>query len=286
MRDILFTYFPLLETLQILFENEEIYHLLERTPSGHSVHFDDDLNCIEDLCCGSLSVKHHFIVAHPTCLKFIIYYDELTFSNPLGAAAINTKYGVFYFTLGNFPPSLRSHLDFIFLLGIGRAADLKGAGIEDMLKPLVAELKLFSRGVTMKVAGQSKKIFGFPLLFLGDTRAANHLFGLKEGVGTSFRKCLQCFASRDDMCTKVDLTFFRKRKLEDHLVAASQIEMEGKDSGKTSMETGITRLSSLFSLSACCNFQPFEQCPDDVMHVLFEGIVPYVIKKNFCLASC
>ena len=63
---------------------------------------------------------------------------------------------------------------------------------------------------------------------------------------------------------------------------ASQIEydlMRGKTD--SSRDFGITRMSSLFNLRESCEFDPFEQTPDDLFHVLFEGIVPYTLRLFF-----
>ena len=230
---------------------------------------------IIDLCCGAIHTENSFIKSHPRALEFILYYDELSFSNPLGAEASKNKFGVLYFTLANFPPHIRSHLDFIFLLGLAQANDVKGELIENLLKPLVAELKTFANGLHLGLEHNTRLFFGYPFIFVGDTPALNHLFGIKEGVCSSFRKCRQGFASRNDFGSKFDINLFKKRNVEEHIVEAMQVEMEsGTNNSSTSKEEGITRLNSLFQLANVCNCNPFTQAPDDLMHVLFEGIVP------------
>ncbi len=49
--------------------------------------------------------------------------------------------GIFYFTLGNIPPSARSKLSSINLLAITKEKHLKKYGMDTILKPIVNDLK-------------------------------------------------------------------------------------------------------------------------------------------------
>ena len=216
------------------------------------------------------------------CLQLIIYYDELTITNSIGNATTKNKLGLFYFTLTNFPPLFRSHLDFIFLLAVCKSEYAGGKGIDSVLRPLIDELNTLSNGITESELGSSTKLHVAPLLFVGDTPALYHILAIKESVGASYRKCRQCFASREDFAQKFEIELFRKRTIAEHRLLCAQVEhdiLQGQQD--TSIETGITRYSAIFALRSSLNFDPFTQSPQDLMIVLLEGIIPFVLKHVF-----
>ena len=49
--------------------------------------------------------------------------------------------GLFYYTLGNLPPKLRSSLKSIHLLNVCRYTDIEKYGIDVILEPFVEEIK-------------------------------------------------------------------------------------------------------------------------------------------------
>ena len=57
--------------------------------------------------------------------------------------------------------------------------------------------------MNLQVNGRTKTIHGSVLVTLADTLAAHQLGGFKVGVGFALRKCRVCFATFEDMQTKV-----------------------------------------------------------------------------------
>jgi hypothetical protein len=59
---------------------------------------------------GSQFKEHLLYKDHPEALQIHLYFDELEVCNPLGSRALKHKLGLFYYTLGNIRPELRSTL--------------------------------------------------------------------------------------------------------------------------------------------------------------------------------
>ena len=123
-----------------------------------------------DFCDGLAYKESPLFQQDRTALQIQLYYDDVEAVNPLGS---NTKVhklgmqllviirytrhvhalqycwhsGLFYYTLGNLDPKLRSTLDSIFLLAIAKVTAIQAHGIDVILEPFVeAVQKLEVRG--------------------------------------------------------------------------------------------------------------------------------------------
>ena len=123
-------------------------------------------NFLEDFCDGSIFKSHPLFTHHSErefCLKlqFIIYFDEVEITNPLGSAKGKHKLGkqaslymhntylrsylidyvaLFYYTLANIHPKLRATLKTIQLIAAVTSPNLKEYGYEAVLKPFIDEV--------------------------------------------------------------------------------------------------------------------------------------------------
>lgn len=273
-------YYPITDTISAILQNPLILNIIDSYRKAHEKAQEEPE--ISDILTAELATAKRAVHYDEGSFNLMIYYDEVTIANPLGTAAQKHKIGAFYFTLCEFPPEIRSHLDFIYLLAVGNAETLKSKGIEIVLRPLVNEIRELSSGRVFQTSSGSRKIRILPFLLLGDTPALNHLIGFKEAVGASFRKCRTCFASKDDISKTLELSLFQKHTVEQYRISAAQVEMDlNAGEFRSSIDTGITRLSSIFEWTRLNDFNPFIQSPDDLMHVLLEGIIPYTFKMFF-----
>ncbi len=213
----------------------------------------------------------------------MLYFDEVILTNPLGHTAKAHKYGMIYFTLADLPLHLRCHLDFIFLVGVARAEIMSSDTIDDILKFIVNDLNELAQYKLYDTARGKVNISCNLSLIVGDTPAINRLLGLKEGVGFSFMKCRHCFANKEDFDIYFDLELFKKRNVSEHNVLCAQLlySKTQSSSAEYSKETGINRYSALFQINDMCTFDPFLQSPHDLMHILFEGIIPHTLREFF-----
>lgn len=96
----------------------------------------------EDFCDGSYFKSHPLFLSNKFALQIQLYYDDFECVNPLGSKKGMHKVGCLYFILRNLPPRVNSALLNIHLVSLFHAQDAKKYGIDEILKPLVKDLKI------------------------------------------------------------------------------------------------------------------------------------------------
>ena len=133
---------------------------------------------------------------------------------------------------------------------------------------------------------------GTVLVVLADTLAAHQLGGFKIGVGFSLRKCRQCMATLDDMQTQVCIIVAHSATLLllcQPLLLCLQFTEEGLHlRNPTNYDYHCSLLSGplgtadsvTYGLNYCSPLNKINgfhaasgQMPQDIMHVLFEGVL-------------
>lgn len=141
------------------------------------------------------------------------------------------------------------------------------------------------------VNGETIHTKGSLLLFLADTLAAHQIGGFKIGVGFSFRKCRNCLTTADEMEGNVSNHFiycvFMHVLLKQYRHNAFQLRTPELHEYQCSLLKGP--LASFNSTTHGVNYRGILndiplfnvadwQLPQDVMHVLLEGVLPLEIK--------
>lgn len=190
---------PFLESLQQFLSIREVFEsVMLNFASNNSA--TDPVDHISDVWDGSFVKRIPLYVQQKgAILCFQIYMDEVELSNPLGSKKGKHKVSVFYWVLMNLPPSFRSSLRCIQLLGIVNSELLKQRGVDVFLRHFLDDLIILHEGVTLNVRGEQRVWFGILLHFCGDIPAANFVGGFKEGVGFANLPCRSCMISRDSL---------------------------------------------------------------------------------------
>ena len=260
-----FYYIPIEATLKRLLEKPEV---LAEVKLSHP-----ESGCLHDFCYGSLFKENPFFQAQQNALQIIGYYDELEVCNPLGSYVKKHKMGCLFFSLGNIRPRKRSSLKAIYLVALSKSALISKYGINAFLKPFVDELTcLRTSGVTVVVNGGSEVFYGSLFAMLADTLAAHTLGGFKEGMGFSLRMCRLCMATKSNAQVRYLEKDLILRDPRSHAMYCHQIESGGPLKDHFSICYGINRLSELERIN---DYSVTYGMPHDLMHDLFEGIVPY-----------
>ena len=98
--------------------------------------------------------------------------------------------------------------------------------------------------------------------------------GFKEGVGRSFQKCRLCYCTFEGVQDKFSEDDFSMRSNEQYLNQCTEIENAPVLETQKELQTtyGINKRSPLLQLPS---FDVTKQLPQDVMHILLEGIIQY-----------
>ena len=133
---------------------------------------------------------------------------------------------MFYYTIGNIRPELRSTQRTIQLIACVTSKNIEKYGYQAILKPFIddvnklARVLLFINSLTfliilynqlqdgIRIPNTDVVLHGTVLLLLADTMAAHQLCGFKVGVGRALRKCRDCNATYDLIQIKVSCRKF------------------------------------------------------------------------------
>ncbi|KAL4009325.1 hypothetical protein ACER0C_003177 [Sarotherodon galilaeus] len=136
-------------------------------------------------------------------------------------------------------------------------------------------------------ASGERTIHGALISVCGDTLAQHEVAGFKEGVGFAYSKCRHCDCHFEDMQEKFNEDLFVKRTMASHNRQCNDIEKASTDFLKDNLKItyGINRRSKL---TESPHVDIINQTPQDIMHVILEGVAPYEIKcvlKNLVLSG-
>ena len=125
-------------------------------------------NFYYDICDGSFYKDDSFFKEHSDALKLIIFHDQLEICNPLGSRAKKHKVYMYYYTLANLNLRFRSKHCAVRLIAICNASLIKKYGIDEVLAPIIEDLKLLYDGVEMDVGGKREVVYGKVVACTGD----------------------------------------------------------------------------------------------------------------------
>ncbi|RLU16140.1 hypothetical protein DMN91_011899 [Ooceraea biroi] len=255
------------------------------------LHNDDVLSCVDNpkpydgtirtILDGSYYRSHKIFKRDKKALSIIVYYDDVEFANPLGAKT--RKLSIFYWTLGNVYPELRSSLRSINLLAITSHANVKKHGAEKVVSDFLNDLALLGNedGISLKIKDVQRKFTGFLNFVAGDTPA--YLGGFKEGVANAHRPCRTCFADKQSIQERFSEELFVIRNMETHTQHCEDVYSPGLNKqarGFWSTFYGVNFKSALMNVD---NINVTKIFPHDFRHIMFEGGTLAVEIKNFLI---
>ena len=125
--------------------------------NGHDT--DDEL--MKDFCDGQYIKTNQFVQQHMPCLQILINTDSLIVVNPIGAHVKKHIIDVFYWTLANIRPGLRSRWSSMHLLGICKTNFFKKHGLKVFLSDFVNTLNDLHNGIQININGQNRLVFWY-----------------------------------------------------------------------------------------------------------------------------
>ena len=227
-----------------------------------------------DFCDGSLFKNHPLFSSNRHAFEIVAYYDDLEVVNPLGSYTKKHKLGCLYFFLGNIRPQFRSTLNCIHLVAVGRTEDIQHYGTNAFLTPFVEDIKrLYLDGLPISIGNCEYVLHGGLIAFLADTLAAHAVGGFKGSMSFSLRVCRTCMVTPEQIQEYVTESSCTLRTLDNYFEHCSLLEGPLKSHFSTTY--GVNFLSVLEEVPG---FSVINGLPHDIMHDLYEGIVPFELK--------
>lgn len=221
---------------------------------------------------GSHFKDNIFLAGGKLRILLKLYIDEFEICNPLGTSRRKHKLCGIYWTLNNLPASLQSSLHAIYLAVLCKSDDLKKYGYEQILHPLLHDVKSLEQdGLYIPLLGKCFK--GTVQFVVADNLGAHSLSGLNESFSSGYI-CRFCTGTKADIQTNdVQSGAFSLRRKELHALHVKTASESGASCFGVKNHCIITETLTHFSIHT--------GYPPDIMHDVFEGIVP--VELAHCL---
>lgn len=250
---------PILEMIQKMFQHTDILNRIMETNISHQGLYTSHKD-------GSYFQENELLSSSELSLPLILYIDDLEIANPLGTSRKIHKLCAVYWVFADLPSKYRSGLHVIQLAALCKVPDLQRCGYQRAFGPLLQDLKTLEQdGVFIECLGKS--VQGTVLCVVSDNLAAHSLAGFSQSFRTGFI-CRFCNATRD--------------LIQSHDVGDGKFSLRTKASydhnmqevlhGDGHSQEGVQRKCIL--TESLQYFHTTTGFPPDVLHDLFEGIVP------------
>ncbi|XP_056450915.1 uncharacterized protein LOC130386152 isoform X1 [Gadus chalcogrammus] len=216
---------------------------------------------------GTHFKENPFLATENITLPLLLYIDDFEVCNPLGTSRKKHKITAVYWVLANIPPQFRATLKSIYLAVLCKATDVKKYGYEAVLEPLLKDLvQLEEEGLFIPALG--KKIKGTIVSVVADNLGAHSIGGFVESFSGS-HVCRFCLGALSEFQKKeVRAGSFRARTRQEH-----SLHVQTASENPTLTHCfGVKRQCPL--TNKLQHFHVLSGYPPDLLHDLFEGIVP------------
>lgn len=232
---------------------------------------------LHDFNDGLLVHNHPLFSTDNIALKLLIYYDDVNIANPMTNKVHHL--GLFYYQLVNIKSVYHGKLKSIHLFAICKKPYIKEFGLNEILKPLVDDLKELGSdsGYPFDIGGGTVYLRGAVLAGIADTPASQAIGCFKEGVGGAKRKCRHCMTNWEEMQEHFLEEEFVLRDSTLHDQQVFHIENAGSEYLRSffSKQYGINDRATILEAPY---FDVTKQLLQDIMHIFLEGILSYEIK--------
>ena len=237
--------------------------------SGHESQSDMML----DFCDGNMVKSDGYIRTHQPCLMFAINTDSIEIVNPIGTHVKKNKLDVFYWTLLNLKPALRSKWCNIQLFALCKTVYLKQYGMDKIMDNFIQTMQQLFNGMFIKVGATNHKVYGKLIVGIADTPAAAFLGNTKQSSSFSHRFCRTCNITSHELNTRLTVSELEERNSQLHLERCQSLQdMPARLKPFWSKQWGLNGFSPLLKLP----YINLAECLiHDPMHCLLEGIFPY-----------
>ncbi|XP_058839036.1 uncharacterized protein LOC131694578 [Topomyia yanbarensis] len=250
-----------------------ILALVMKNPGARKMIAEEAVN--DDILCGFKDGQrfktHPFLTRFPDALRLSLHLDDVEYLNPLGSRKSKKKLTNFSVKIENLHPAINSSSNRIYLTLTVRSRDVKKYGYNNVMKPLIQDLRELESddGVVVQYGSEKFTMRAVLVHVLGDTLAIHEIFELMGPQSSLF--CRMCYATRTALhCGNIGDTFPHRTE------ESIQGDLNALQSGtKTPSQCGIIRKSALNEVKY---FNIAENNTFDPMHDLLEGVVMVVIK--------
>lgn len=269
-----FQYVPLLKSLRQLFEKKDILDKAIENHEGQNRNSDSgEQHTYRSYQDGSYFRENAFLSGNELRILVNLYGDDFEVCNPLNTSRRKHKLCGIYWTVSNMPPGSNSSLHSIYLAILCKSDDVKAYGLDRILHPLLQDVKTLEQdGIFIPLLGRCVK--GTIQVVVADNLGAHAFAGFNESFSGGYI-CRFCTATKTDIQT--------------NSVRSASLPLRTRELHESHVQTAELTGTSCFGVKRHCSisktlehFNVLTGYPPDVMHDIFEGIVPVELAR--CLA--
>lgn len=261
-------YVSILKTIVSLFAHEHFRNAYFDYNENHQCTDGE----YERFCCGTNFKRNELFQSNKNAIQIQIFYDDFELTDALKTKDI--KVCGIYFIIHNFPPTLTSQLQNMYLICVCEKSVIKKYGLQAILRPLVQDLKsLEDEGISINNKFNLK---GTLVQASFDNLGGNELFGFVKSFSAK-HFCRICNCDKET-CQKITCeranTLRTKQEYETKMIEVDGYLRSGRsiDFKKT---LGYANHCLLNDLKY---FHSIENRSQDVMHDVYEGGMRFVMK--------
>lgn len=266
-----FQYVNPIEQLEVLFSdpNFEKMYVDYNTSNDHVCKE----NVYERFCCGSVYQNSEFFKSNPLAVQLKLFVDDFEPCDALKSKAGKHKTTAYYLQINNLPTKFLSKVNSIYLVALCNASDSKNeyTNTNNVLEVIVKDIQKIEKDGIKTKSGQYIK--GTLMCGMFDNLGGNILYGL-HGSFSSNHYCRICTALKRD-CQRMTMEDPTLIRTIDGYNKNLQL-LESNDKIKDTQ--GIKTYCCLNDLKY---FHIMKNITVDLMHDIFEGLIPFTLEKIF-----
>lgn len=258
-----FQYVPILKSLlQVLSRKDILDLILSEAEAQRTVY-----NSFHD---GTFYKTNELFSKNDLTIALNLYVDDFEICNPLGTSRKKHKITSVYWVLADVPSLLRSELNSIFLAILCKAEDVKRFGYSAVLEPLLKDLVVLEEE-GLYVPSLGRRVKGTVFSVIADNLGAHSMGGFVESFSSSY-VCRFCLGEKSQFQDgEVRNKAFPPRTAEQHTLHVQALQ----ENNSLMHVYGVKRQCAL--TAKLKYFHVLSGYPPDVLHDLFEGVVPLEI---------
>lgn len=268
-----YQYVPVKDTIQSLFRSMEFCDMYfnENTVLDHHC----EKGKYKYFCCGETYQKSPFFKENPLAVQIHLASDDFEICSPLQSKSGVHKICAIYMTIQNIPPKYISKYNNIYLVALCNADDLKSktTDFNNLWQEIVRDIKYLE---TVGIEIDCRPNLKCTLTHLSfDNLGANLSLGYVASFSSTYY-CRHCVRSKDQCRTAIDddMDLLRTKSMYYQQLRIIQ----NSEKVKYDETQGLKFYCKLNDLS---HFHILDNPTVDIMHVLAEGVVPFLLKHLF-----